>query len=127
MNFPDDLKYTDHDEWVRVEGDLLTLGISDYAQDQLGELVHIELPEVGAQLSAGDVACEVESVKAVAEVYAPVDGEVVEVNEALDGAEDTVNEDPYGSGWLLRMKITDPGKLSTLLDAGSYRQRVASA
>ncbi|TVQ94581.1 MAG: glycine cleavage system protein GcvH [Deltaproteobacteria bacterium] len=127
MNFPDDLKYTDHDEWVRVDGDLLTLGISDFAQDQLGELVHIELPEVGAQLSAGDVACEVESVKAVAEVYAPVDGEVVEVNEALDGAEDTVNEDPYGSGWLLRMKISDPGKLSTLLDAGSYRQRVASA
>jgi len=127
MNLPADLKYTTHDEWIRVDGDLVTLGISDYAQDQMGEIVHVELPEIGATFSAGDVACEVESVKAVAEVYSPVTGEVVEVNASLDGAEETVNSDPYGDGWLLRIRISDPAELGALLDADAYRERVAQA
>lgn len=124
MNLPEDLKYTSHDEWIRLDGDVATLGITDFAQDQLGELVHIELPEIGAALTQGAAACEVESVKAVAEVYSPIDGEVVEINEALDGAEDTVNSDPYGEGWLVRIKVSDPGQLSAMLDAASYRSKV---
>lgn len=127
MNFPAGLKYTTHDEWVRVDGDVVTLGISDYAQDQMGELVHVELPEVGELFAAGDVACEVESVKAVAEVYTPVSGEVIEVNQTLDGAEDTVNSDPYGEGWLLRIRLADSTELDALLDADAYRERIDQA
>jgi glycine cleavage system H protein len=106
MSIPNDRKYTDHDEWARLEGDILTLGITEFAQDALGELVHIELPEVGDSLDAGDAACEVESVKAVAEVFSPVGGEVVEVNESLDGEEETVNADPYGAGWLVKIRVS---------------------
>lgn len=124
MNLPEDLKYTDHDEWIRVDGDIATLGISDYAQDQMGELVHVELPELGVELAAGDVACEVESVKAVAEVFSPISGEVVEVNESLDGAEDTVNSDPYGEGWLVRIRLSDASELNDLLDAVAYQAQL---
>jgi glycine cleavage system H protein len=127
MNLPNDLKYTEHDEWIRVDGDVVTLGISDYAQDQLGELVHVELPSVGTTFSAGDAACEVESVKAVAEVFTPVTGEVIAVNEALDGAEDTINRDPYGDGWLIRLRIDDPGELDRLLDVAAYRAKIDEA
>lgn len=126
MKFPSDLKYTDHDEWIRVDGDTVVLGISDFAQDALGELVHVELPEVGATFEAGDALCEVESVKAVAEVFTPVAGEVVEVNEALDGEEDTINSDPYGAGWLVKLKA--PGAdVSALMDADAYQKKVADA
>jgi glycine cleavage system H protein len=121
MQYPGELKYTQHDEWARIEGDILVLGISDFAQDALGELVHVELPEVGRAVSAGDAICEVESVKAVAEVYTPVDGEVVEVNGALDGQEETINRDPYGAGWLVKIRIADAAQLSSLLDAASYQ------
>jgi glycine cleavage system H protein len=127
MTVPSELKYTDHDEWVLVEGDVVTVGITDYAQDALGELVHVELPGVGEQFAGGEVLCEVESVKAVAEVYAPADGEVVEVNEALDGDEETVNDDPYGDGWLVRMRVGDPSQLDDLLDATAYEERVAAS
>ena len=127
MNVPSELKYTDHDEWVLVDGDVVTIGITDYAQDALGELVHVELPGVGEQFTGGEVLCEVESVKAVAEVYAPADGEVVEVNEALDGDEETVNDDPYGDGWLVRMRVGDPSQLDDLLDATAYEERVAAS
>ncbi len=123
MNVPADLKYSENDEWIRVDGEVLTLGITDYAQDALGELVHIELPEPGKAVEAGDVICEVESVKAVAEVYSPVAGEIVEINDALDGAEETVNEDPYGEGWLVKIKIIDPAPLDTLLDPPGYEQK----
>jgi glycine cleavage system H protein len=122
MNIPDDLLYTDHDEWLRVEGNTVTVGISDYAQDQLGELVHVELPEVGAELSAGDMACEVESVKAVAEVYAPVSGTVSEVNEALEDGAEGINEDPYGQ-WIF--KLTVDGPVEGFLDAAAYRAKVS--
>lgn len=122
MNIPEDLLYTDHDEWIRVEGNTVTVGISDYAQDQLGELVHVELPEVGAELAAGDMACEVESVKAVAEVYAPVSGTVSEVNEALEDAAESINEDPYGA-WIF--KLTVDGGVEGFLDAAAYRAKVS--
>jgi glycine cleavage system H protein len=121
MNIPSDLQYTEHDEWIRVEGTTLTVGISDYAQDQLGEIVHVELPEVGAELSAGDAACEVESVKAVAEVYTPVSGTVVAVNDALDDEPEKLNEDPYGA-WLF--KIEASGTLSGTMGAEAYAAKV---
>ena len=110
MSIPTDRKYTAHDEWVLLQDGIVTLGITDFAQDALGELVHIELPEVGDTL---DAIPEVESVKAVAEVFSPVGGEIIEVNEALDGEEETVNEDPYGAGWLVKIKVTD-GDLGTV-------------
>jgi glycine cleavage system H protein len=127
MNLPSDLKYTEHDEWIRVDGDVATLGITDFAQDQLGELVHVELPAVGKVLAAGDAACEVESVKAVAEVFSPVSGEIVAVNGALDGSEDTINADPYGAGWLVRIKLADPSELAALLDLAAYRAKIDAA
>lgn len=123
MNVPNDLLYTEHDEWIRVEGDLVTVGISDYAQDQLGELVHAELPAVGDRFGAGDAVCEVESVKAVAEIYTPVAGEVVAVNDALDDAAEAINSDPYGA-WLFKLKVADKGPLADLLDADAYRAKI---
>lgn len=124
MNVPADLKYTDHDEWLRVDGDTVTLGISDYAQSELGELVHAELPEVGESVEAGAAVCEVESVKAVAEVFSPVGGEIVAVNEALDGAEETINEDPYGEGWLVRIKAADTSPIEALMDSEAYKKKI---
>ena len=124
MNFPEGLLYSAHDEWVKVDSDVLTLGITDYAQDALGELVHVELPEVGDTVEAGEAVCEVESVKAVAEVFCPVDGEVVEVNEALDGEEELVNSEPYGAGWLLKIRVSDAAGLDELMDTARYRAKV---
>jgi glycine cleavage system H protein len=123
MNFPADLKYTAHDEWCRVDGDTVTVGISDFAQDALGELVHVELPEVGKRVKAGDEVCEVESVKAVAAVYAPVTGEIVESNTDLDGNEQVINNDPYGA-WLFKIKVSDPAGLSALMDAKAYQGKI---
>lgn len=134
MNVPNDLKYTEHDEWVRVSGDIATIGITDYAQDQLGELVHAELPEVGASFSAGDVVCEVESVKAVAEIYTPVGGEIVEVNPLLEDRVDAtgkrtnaqpelINSDPYGT-WLFRVRMDDRSGLAGLMDAAAYAKKI---
>ena len=122
MNIPRDRQYTDHDEWVRTEGDLLVVGISDYAQDQLGELVHVELPAVGKKVRAGEVVCEVESVKAVAEIYAPATGEVAEVNTALEDAAESINSDPYGS-WIYKLRVASPP--AGLLDAAAYESKVS--
>ena len=121
MNLPKNLKYTAHDEWVSVDGDVVTLGISDFAQDALGELVHVELPDVGKQVKAGQAVAEVESVKAVADVYTPVTGEILEVNSGLDGNEGIVNSDPYGSGWLFKIRVTDASGLDALMDSGAYQ------
>ena len=121
MNVPSDLQYTEHDEWIRVEGSTLTIGISDYAQDQLGEIVHVELPEVGDELAAGDAGCEVESVKAVAEVYCPVGGTVVAVNEDLEDAPESVNEDPYGA-WLFKIEASED--LTGTMDAAAYSAKI---
>jgi len=117
MKVARDRQYTDHDEWVKVEGDVLVVGITDYAQDQLGELVHVELPPIGKKVKAGDVVCEVESVKAVAEIYAPAQGEVAEVNKALDDAAESINSDPYGA-WIYKLRVSAPP--TGLLDADAY-------
>lgn len=120
MNFPSDRKYTTHDEWVLVDGDVITVGISDHAQDALGDIVHVELPEVGDEVDAGAAVCEIESSKAVAEIYAPCAGTVVAVNEALDGEEEAINEDPYGKGWIFKMEVADAEGLDALMDAEAY-------
>jgi glycine cleavage system H protein len=124
MSVPADLLYTAHDEWIRREGDEIVVGITEFAQDQLGELVHVELPSVGATLAAGAAACEVESVKAVAEVYTPVSGVITAVNSGLDGDEGQINSDPYGS-WLFRLKVSDDSGLAGLLDAAAYEAKIA--
>ncbi|MCB9761583.1 MAG: glycine cleavage system protein GcvH [Alphaproteobacteria bacterium] len=120
MSIPADLRYTESHEWVRVADGVATVGITHHAQDALGDIVHVELPEVGDAVSGGSPCCEVESVKAVSDVYAPVDGEIDAVNEDLDGDEESVNKDPYGQGWLFRVKLTAPGQLGKLMDAKAY-------
>jgi len=119
-NVPAELKYTKSHEWVAVDGDSVTIGISDHAQDLLGDMVFIELPEVGTTFSAGDECAVVESVKAASDVYSPVAGEVTEVNENLVDSPETVNSDPYQAGWLFKMKLADAGQLDGLLDADAY-------
>ena len=121
MDNPSDLKYTTSHEWLRDNGDgTVTVGITFHAQDALGELVYVELPEVGRGLAAGEACVVVESTKAASDVYAPVKGEVVAVNEALADAPQTVNESPYESGWLFRLKVADTSELSGLLSAADY-------
>jgi glycine cleavage system H protein len=121
-NIPVDLKYSKSHEWVRLNDDgSVTVGISDSAQDQLGDMVFIEVPEVGQTVTAEEACAVVESVKAASDVYAPVSGEIVEVNERLSDAPETVNQDAYGEGWLFRMQPGDPAELDTLLDADAYQ------
>jgi glycine cleavage system H protein len=124
MVFPDELKYTEEHEWVLVEGDVATIGVSDFAQDQLGDIVFVELPEVGDTLEVGDSFGVVESVKAVSDVYAPVSGEVVEVNEALPDEPEALNNSPYDTGWMIKVKLTDPAALEGLMDVAAYREFV---
>ena len=121
-SYPDDLKYHREHDWARIEGDEAVLGITWYAADSLGELVHYEPPAPGATISKGSSYGEVESVKAVSDVIAPLTGEVLEVNQAVLDAPETVNEDPYGAGWLLRIRMEDPSEVDSLLDAGAYKQ-----
>lgn len=124
---PQDLKYAKTHEWVRIEDDgTVTVGISDHAQDLLGDMVFIELPEVGRELEAEEDCAVVESVKAASDIYAPITGEVTAVNEALEDAPDTVNSDPYGEGWLFRMRPTDEASVAALLDAEGYAAVVAA-
>jgi glycine cleavage system H protein len=125
-SYPDDLKYHEEHDWARLDGDEAVLGITWFAADALGELVHFEPPEVGSTVTKGQSYGEVESVKAVSDLIAPLSGEVLEVNERVVEAPETVNEDPYGDGWLLRIRITDPGEAEALLDAGAYRELLAS-
>ncbi|PCJ69409.1 MAG: glycine cleavage system protein H [Rhodobiaceae bacterium] len=115
------VKFTEDHEWVSVEGDVATIGISDYAQGQLGDVVFVELPEVGRELAKGDEAAVIESVKAASEVYAPLTGEVIAVNDALDDAPATVNEDAMGAGWFVKMKLTDASELDELMDEAAYK------
>ncbi len=119
--YPDDLKYHAEHDWARVDGDEATLGITWYAQDALGEVVFYEPPEVGATIAKDTAYAEVESVKAVSDVIAPLSGEITAVNEALSDAPEQINEDPYGEGWLVKVKLSDPGEIDQLLDAGGYR------
>lgn len=118
-------KYTDDHEWVSLDGDVATFGITDHAQEQLGELVFIELPEVGTVLSKGGEAAVVESVKAASDVYAPISGEVVEVNNALEAEPTKVNDEPQGSGWLVKVKLSDSSELDGMMDEDAYKQLIA--
>jgi glycine cleavage system H protein len=123
MNIPTDLKYTENDEWIRVEGSTGTIGITDYAQDQLSDVVFVEIiAEPDTSLKSGDACADVESVKAAAEVYLPVGGTVIEINEDLLDAPELVNTDPYGEAWMVKIEITDPGELDKLLDATTYQK-----
>lgn len=124
MDFPEELKYTEEHEWVLVENDVVTVGITNFAQDQLGDIVFVELPEVGDMLEAGKTFGVVESVKAVSDVYAPVAGEVVAVNETLPDEPEALNNSPYDEGWLIKIKLTDPAVLDGLMNVTAYKEFV---
>jgi glycine cleavage system H protein len=124
-SYPDDLKYHPEHDWARVDGDVATLGITWYAQDQLGEVVFFDPPEVGKTLSQDGAYAEVESVKAVSDVIAPVSGEIVEVNEALKDSPEQINEDPYGEGWLVRVRLSDASEVDSLLDSENYQSSLS--
>ncbi len=121
MEFPAELKYSDSHEWVRIDGDSATIGITDFAQDQLGEVVYIELPEPGRILHKGDSFGSIESVKAVSDLVAPLGGEVIEVNEELVDAPETVNEDPFGTGWMIILRLDDPSEVAELMAVDRYQ------
>jgi glycine cleavage system H protein len=118
--YPDDLRYHAEHDWARIEGDTATFGITWYAQDSLGEIVYYDAPEVGTELKMEEPYAEVESVKAVSDVVAPMSGEVIEVNEALAGSPEKINEDPYGEGWMVRVRLSDPSEADRLMDAAAY-------
>ncbi|MCP3176929.1 MAG: glycine cleavage system protein GcvH [Desulfuromonadales bacterium] len=121
MEFPEELKYTEEHEWVLVEDTIITIGITDFAQDSLGDVVFVELPEVGAEVVAGKSFGVVESVKAVSDIYAPVSGEVVEINEELPETPELINTSPYEDGWMIKVRINDPADLADLMDADAYQ------
>ncbi|PLX89231.1 MAG: glycine cleavage system protein H [Desulfuromonas sp.] len=121
MDFPEEYKYTEDHEWVSLEGDIVTVGITDFAQDQLGDVVFVELPEVGDELQSGKPFGVVESVKAVSDVYAPVSGEVIEVNEVLPDDPETINQSPYDDGWMLKVRVVDPAVVENLMTATDYQ------
>ena len=124
-SYPDELKYHEEHDWARVDGDEAVLGITWFATDALGELVHFEPPEVGSAVAKDGAYGEVESVKAVSDLVAPLSGEVLEVNQQVVDAPETVNDDPYGNGWLIRIRLSTPDEVDVLLDAGAYRQLLA--
>jgi glycine cleavage system H protein len=121
MDFPDDLRYSANDEWVRVDGGQAVVGITDYAQDALGDIVYVQLPEVGTAVARNATCAEVESTKAVSDIYAPAAGNVVAVNDALTTTPELINTDPYGDGWIFRLELTDPSELDSLNDPAAYR------
>ena len=121
-SYPEDLKYHSEHDWARVEGDEATFGITWYAQDALGEVVFFDPPEVGASVSRDDAYAEVESVKAVSDVFAPLSGEIVEVNAALADSPEQVNADPYGAGWMVKVRLSDPSEVDALMDVTAYKE-----
>jgi len=125
MEFPEDLKYSKQHEWVLVEGNVATIGITDFAQDQLGDIVFVELPAVGDKVSKEDAFGVVESVKAVSDVYAPLTGKVLEINDDLPDNPEILNEDPYGDGWIIKIEMTDPDEIEDLLSSEEYEEYVA--
>ena len=125
-SYPEDLKYHQEHDWARVEGDQATFGITWFAQDALGEVVFFDPPEVGSTVSKDGAYAEVESVKAVSDVFAPLSGEIVEVNDALEDAPEKINEDPYGDGWLVKVKLSDPSEADSLMDVEAYRDLLKS-
>lgn len=124
MNIPADLKYTKSHEWVRIEGDIATIGITDHAQAELGDIVYLDLPAPGRALQVEESFGSVESVKTVSDLYAPIAGEIVEVNAVLGGQSELVNSDPYGSGWLVKIRVSDSGQLADLLEADDYKNEI---
>ena len=124
--YPEGLLYHPEHDWAKVEGDQATFGITWFAQDALGEVVFFEPPEVGATVTANQSYAEVESVKAVSDVFAPLSGEIVEVNPALSESPEKINEDPYGEGWMVKVRLTDPSETDSLLDAGAYKDLIKS-
>ena len=124
MNVPADLRYSREHEWVRVDGNVARIGITDFAQESLGDVVFVQLPDPGLDVVAGASAAEIESTKSVSDVYVPVSGVVERVNEALVDAPELVNQDPYGAGWLLEVALAEPGELEALLDAAAYRELI---
>jgi glycine cleavage system H protein len=121
-SYPEELQYHPEHDWARIEGGVATFGITWFAQNQLGEVVFFDPPAVGSAVSANESYAELESVKAVSDVFAPLSGEIVEVNEELSGAPELINDDPYGQGWLVRVKLSDESEVESLLDVGAYRQ-----
>lgn len=124
--YPDDYRYTEDHEWLKVDGDTATVGITDFAQQELGEVVFVEMPEAGETFDAGEEIGSIESVKAVSDIYAPVACEIVEVNSELDDSPEVVNEDPHGKGWLVKIKITDASAIDDLMDSAAYQEHAAS-
>jgi glycine cleavage system H protein len=124
--YPADYRYTKAHEWIKVEGSVGTIGITDYAQNELGDVVFAELPKVGVTVKAGESFGTVESVKAVSEIYTPVSGEITEINSALVDAPENINKDPHGSAWLVRIRLSDPKELSSLMDAAAYEAYIAA-
>lgn len=121
MNFPENLKYTKDHEWILISGDTGTIGITDYAQGELGDVVFVELPAVGKSIKLHDSFGTIEAVKAVSDLFAPISGVVTEVNKDLEGSPEVVNKDPYGKGWMVKVKLTNPSEVSSLLDAAGYK------
>lgn len=126
MNVPEELRYSSDHEWVRIEGNRVRIGITDYAQDALGDVVYVQVPDAGTAVDQGATFSEVESTKSVSDIYAPVSGTIVEVNASLSDAPEAVNRDPYGDGWLVVIEVSDPGQLEALLDAAGYRRLTES-
>ena len=124
MNVPENLKYTEDHEWLRVEGDFAYVGITDFAQGELGDIVYIDISSEGEDLPQGEVFGSVEAVKTVADLFMPVSGEVVEINELLEGEPELVNSDPYGDGWMVKIKLSDAAELAELMDASTYQESI---
>ncbi|MCX6141455.1 MAG: glycine cleavage system protein GcvH [Candidatus Kapabacteria bacterium] len=125
MNLPTDLKYTTDHEWIRVEGDVGTIGVTDHAQGELGDVVYVDIPDASASVSKGDTFGSIEAVKTVADLFAPVSGQLVDVNE-VNAAPDSVNKDPYGNGWLVKIKLSDPTELDALMDVDAYKALIGA-
>lgn len=125
MNIPADLRYCASHEWIRLEGDIATVGISDHAQAELTDVVFVELPTIGRKVDAGDPTAVVESVKAASDIYAPIGGEVLEANEVVEADPSLVNTDPYGKGWIFKLRVKDPADAARLMDASAYQSHIA--
>ena len=125
--YPEDLRYTDDHEWVKVEGDVAVIGITAHASEALGDIVFVELPETGDEIEKGDTTGSIESVKAVSDVFCPVSGEIVEINEALDDAPETLNSDPYGAGWIFKVKMSEASEVEELMDVAAYKEFLKEA
>ncbi len=124
MNVPESLKYTNDHEWALIEGDVATVGITEYAAGELGDVVYVELPEVGSQAGKGGSIGTIEAVKTVADLYSPLSGKIIEVNESLNDSAELINQDPYGKGWIAKIKITDPAEVEQLLSADDYQKLI---